>query len=218
MAIESTPTTGRTGSPTPAFGSEITTPPEISETRAAAALVNDIGFHRSKVKILNEDAEQLHSESHYYEWNTRTNERGKESPSDLLEELGSLGFAWRDIARLIGVSVPSIQKWRRGERITGSNRRNLAALLAGCDLIAEHYGVKEIASWFEMPIIAEVPATPIDLWTADRPDLVFSVASGHADLDQVLNSWDPGWRETYRSDFEVFKAADGERSIRVKSR
>jgi len=137
--------------------------------------------------------------------------------TEMLVELAELGFAWRDIARLIGVSVPAVQKWRRGERAAGESRRRAASLLAICDLIAEHYEVREIASWFEMPLVGEVPTTPIDLYVGERADLVFDYASGHADPEQILTDFDPQWRERYRSDFEVFRATDGELSIRPKA-
>ena len=84
--------------------------------------------------------------------------------------------------------------------------------------MTDHYGVQEIASWFEMPLLSGAPVTPIDLWAGGRSDLVFDYASGHSDSEQVLTSWDPRWRERYRSDFEVFRAGDGQLSIRPKER
>jgi transcriptional regulator with XRE-family HTH domain len=146
-----------------------------------------------------------------------TADRGKASITEMLAELADLGFAWRDIARLVGVTVAAVQKWRRGEGATGESRRRVASLLAACDLIAEHYEVREIASWFEMPLVGEAPVTPIDLYVEERVDLVFDYASGHADPEQILSDFDPRWRERYRSDFEVFRAADGQLSIRPKA-
>ncbi|MEO6626997.1 MAG: hypothetical protein ABIP03_00360 [Aquihabitans sp.] len=159
---------------------------------------------------------ELHQRSHYDEWNARTSQRGRSSAQDLLAELAGLGFAWRDVARLVGVSVPAIQKWRRGEGTTGANRQKVASLLAACDLVSKHYGIQEVASWFEMPILLGVPLAPIDLWAEGRHDLAFDYASGHMDADQVLATWDPQWRDRYRSDFEVFRAEDGQLSVRPK--
>lgn len=34
--------------------------------------------------------------------------------ASMLSDLAELGFAWRDIARLVKVSVPAVQKWRKG--------------------------------------------------------------------------------------------------------
>ena len=88
-------------------------------------------------------------------------------------------------------------------------------MLAACDLIMNHFQVDEIASWFEMPLPG-VPVTPIDLYAADRTDLVFDYASEQADPERLMDEFDPGWRERYRSDFEVVTVSDGNFSIRPK--
>lgn len=156
--------------------------------------------------------------SHYVEWNARTLERGRSGVPELLRELAHLGFAWWDVARLFGVSVPAVQKWRRGDHPTGQHRRMVAGLLAACDLVADHYGVQDVASWFEMPMRPDTPVTPIDLWSEGRPDLVLDYASGHTDPEDLLTTWDERWRERYQSDFETFRAGDGQLSIRPKER
>ncbi|HSV66376.1 MAG TPA: transcriptional regulator [Mycobacteriales bacterium] len=181
-------------------------------------ITEDIGVIRQQARDLHEATGELHQRSHYDEWTARTTQRGRSSTRELLDEFAELGFAWRDVARLVGVSVPAIQKWRRGEGTTGENRHKVASLLAACDLVADHYGIREVASWFEMPLLAGVPVTPIELWAGCRPDLVFDYASGHTDSEQVLTSWDTTWRQRYRSDYEVFRAGDGELSIRPKER
>jgi len=198
-------------------GGTLSPSPELSATQTAAAvLTEDMGFGRSKARVLTEQFGHLHQESLFVEWNARTAGRGRAAPADLLAALADLGFAWRDIARLVGVSVAAVKKWRRNESVSGESRRKIASLLAACDLIAEHYEVGEIASWFEMPLLAEVPVTPLDLYAAGYHKLVFEYASGHAEPQQVLSEFDPEWREHYRSDFEVFRAADGGLSIRRK--
>lgn len=154
--------------------------------------------------------------SHYADWSSRTSIRGKSGVPELLKELSALGFAWRDVAKMIGVSIPAIQKWRRGDGVTGINRQKLACLLAACDLIVESYGVQDVASWFEMPVAIGVPVTPIDFWSHGRPELVFEHASGHIDGEGILSAFDSDWREVYRSDYEVFEAPDGQRAIRLR--
>lgn len=208
------------GSPTVTgtAGADIMPPPPISETDIEATnLTADIGWNRHRARELNQDYEDLHQQSQFVEWRTRTTARGRASTAEMLDELAELGFAWRDVARLVGVSVPAVQKWRRGERASGERRRQVASLLAACDLIAEHYEVREIASWFEMPLVADAPVTPIDLYIGKRPDLVFEYASGYADPEQILTQFDGEWRQRYRSDFEVFRAEDGDLSIRPKA-
>lgn len=193
------------------------TTPTLSETKLRAArLTEDVGGGRNEARILNQEYDDLHQRSHDVEWRAATAGRAKVGVTSMLGDLADLGFAWRDIARLVGVSVPAVQKWRKGEKASGDSRKNLASLLAACDLIASHYMVEEIASWFEMPLSSLAPVTPIVLYANDRADLVFEFASGHADPESLLTQFDPDWRERYRSDFEVFDAGDGNRSIRMK--
>lgn len=197
--------------------SESITTPTRSETRLVAArLTDEVGGNRSEARVLHERYDDLHQHIHDVEWRTVAAERAKSSVATMLAELADLGFAWRDIARLVHVSVPAVQKWRKGEKASGESRQRLASLLAACDLITDHYLVDEIASWFEVPLSVSAPMTPIDLYSADRADLVFEFASGHVDPEALLTQFDPDWRERYRSDFEVFEAGDGNRSIRMK--
>lgn len=179
-------------------------------------LTDETGHMRSRVGLLSHDVEETHQRSYLLEWQVATRSRGTASPQESLEQLADLGFAWRDIARLVNVSVPAVQKWRRGESASGENRLNLAAVLAACDLIVKHYEISQIASWFEMPLLQGVPVTPIDLWAAGRKELVFEHASQHSDPESTLTAFDTDWRETYRSDFEVYTDIDGKRSIRPK--
>lgn len=191
--------------------------PELSTTQTAAAeLTEGIGLGRSRARDLTEEYGDLHKRSLFVEWDVKTAARGKSSPAELLAALAGLGFAWRDVARLVGVSVAAVQKWRRGDGVSGESRRKLASLLAACDLICEHYEVSEIASWFEMPLLRDAPITPLDMYAAGQHKLVFEYGSGHVEPEQVLTEFDPDWRERYRSDFEVFRADDGELSIRPK--
>lgn len=194
----------------------ITTQSRSETTLVAARLTEDVGGGRSEVRELHQQYGSLHQRSHDVEWRSAAAGRAAASVTTMLGELADLGFAWRDIARLLGVSVPAVQKWRKGERASGDSRRKLADLLAACDLIAAHYMVQEIASWFEMPLSPMAPVTPVDLYSAARSDLVFEFASGHTDPEVLLTQYDPEWRERYRSDFEVFEAGDGNRSIRMK--
>lgn len=189
----------------------------LAQTRGKVQkLTEDIGFERQQVGFVAKGFGDLHKRSHDLEWRVRSAEQAKASVLTMLGELGDMGFAWRDLARMVGVSVPAMQKWRRGEKASGDSRQKVASLLAACVLIRENYMVEEIASWFEMPLVKDVPVTPIDLYAEDRADLVFAFASGQEDPEVLLTQHDPGWRERYISDFEVFSAEDGHRSVRLK--
>lgn len=194
--------------------------PSIDETRTVAQLLTQrteqIGFERGLAQFQNVDYRDRHEDSHFKEWTVRTRERARASTQELLEELAELGFAWRDVARLVGVSVPAIQKWRRGEGASGENRHKLAGLLAACDQVADHYEIHDVASWFETPVRVGVPVTPVDLWASGYPELVFEHASGHETPSGILSRWDADWQQRYSSEFEVFQAGDGQLAIRSK--
>lgn len=180
-------------------------------------LTEHAGSLRSAVRQLGDDTQGLHHDTQLLEWSDRAMARGKEAPLELLSHLSDLGLSWRDVARMLQVSVPAVQKWRRGARITGENRRMLANLAAACDQIQEDYEVSEVASWFEMPLTTGNPVTPIDLYAGGHYQLLFEYASGHVDTESVLTAIDPEWRDRYSSDFEVFAAEDGQLSIRTKN-
>ncbi|MBC7762513.1 MAG: hypothetical protein H7201_12125 [Candidatus Saccharibacteria bacterium] len=189
----------------------------ISLTRPTTKILTDeTGFLRTRARLLSQEVDETHQRTHQLEWQILSGKRGTAAPQKNLEQLADLGFAWRDLARLLGVSVPAIQKWRKGEGVSGDNRRKVASLLAACDLISEHYLIEEIASWFEMPLVDDVPVTPVDLWAQGRPELVFDYAGGHVDPETTLGLFDSDWKERYSSNFESFVGEDGNRSLRMK--
>jgi len=191
-------------------GTDIKRAPTPSQTRTTALLLTeDVGSLRSRVHELGREVVETHHQTHSYEWRVRAGQRA-------VAAIGTMGFAWRDVARLLDVSVAAVQKWRRGETISGDNRQKLASFLAACDLLAAHFYVKEIGSWFEVPLVGGVPITPMDLWATGRTDLVFEHASAHKDPETILTEFDDEWRVRFSSDFEVFEAEDGNLSIRPK--
>jgi hypothetical protein len=205
-------TAGRDIAPTPELPTSTGSQPTLSE------LTDQAGHLSNRAQILHDDTADLHLNVIMQEWQSKSTDFVRQDMPTLLAKLADLGFAWRDIARLIGVSVPAVQKWRRGSAATGQSRFYAAAVLAACTLIAEHYMVQDIASWFEAPVAFGYPVTALDLYAAKKPQLVFRLATGQADPEQVLSAFDPDWRETYRSDFEIFEAEDGGLAIRAKER
>lgn len=170
----------------------------------------------TEVSTLSNDVRENHAEALIHEWLILTSHRAVSSARDLLELLADQGFAWRDIARMLGVSVPAIQKWRKGEKASGENRHRLARLAAAQDLIASQNRIQDIESWFEMPIVEGIPITPIDMWAAGETFLVLEYASGYLDPDEALTRFDPSWRTAYESPFESFRGEDGQMSLRLK--
>lgn len=187
-----------------------------SETRSTMILTEDVGLIRGRVDSLGRDVHDTHTATHSLEWRVRSTKRGKEAPTELLAELSKQGFSWRGVAQLLGVTNAAVQKWRRGEGVSGENRRVLAGLVAACDLLAAHFYVQDIASWLETPLLADAPVTPEDLWLSSRVDLIFEAASGYVDPEKVLDDFDSEWRQRYKTDFEVVTGSDGARSIQAK--
>jgi hypothetical protein len=201
---------------------DISPPPELPSSTVGTAELSELteraGALSNRVQILHDDTADLHLNVILREWQAKSTDLVRRDMPTLLRQISDLGFAWRDTARLIGVSVPAVQKWRRGGAATGQSRFNAAAALAACELIAKHYMVQDVASWFESPVLFGTPVTALDLYAARRPQLVFRLAAGNADPEEVLSAFDPDWREHYRSDFEVFGAEDGGLAIRAKER
>jgi hypothetical protein len=172
-----------------------------------------------KVDAINLDMAEVNNMVAVNEWKVRRSNKEKGNALADLVSLADMGFAWRDIARLVGVSVPAQTKWRRGEPISPENKKKIFGVTAACDYLASYYHVKEIASWFSIPLHDDAPITPIDLWVANRQDLFFEAARENAKMEaDVLDKFEPNWREKYRSDFETFVGGDGELSLRMKDR
>lgn len=159
-------------------------------------------------------------QAHLVELETKTVECARCAPMQALEQLSDFGFAWRDIARVVGVSVPAITKWRKGTGITGENRLKIARLLALIDMLSDRF-IDEPASWLEMPITDGVGVSRMDLLERGRYDLVLALASTHTGdgtVESVLNETDPNWRDNFVDNtFESYVAEDGAISIRPKS-
>ena len=193
-----------------------------SPTRTIADLVNETGFLKNRTKILVTDlnevhqtSEELHIESLRMHHRTLSHKLAKENLSGLLDALSDLGLSWREIARVSGVSIPAVRKWRNGEQATGENRRRVAMLAALCQLAQDEYLIDDVAGWLEVPLHLDVPLTVLDLVVEDRFDLALQLASERdADPERVLDQFDPEWRERYSSAVEVFTAPDGLLGVR----
>jgi transcriptional regulator with XRE-family HTH domain len=165
------------------------------------------------------DATAQHHEQIVVDLDRRAMVKARQGVPALLEELGRRGFSWREVARLSGVSVPAVRKWRTGGTFAPERRTDLARLAGLCDLLDE-YLVIDPAGWLATPIVKGVPVTWIDLYMAGLAEQVVDGATPNrtSDPHRLLDAFDAGWREKYRTDYEVFEASDGELSIRAKRR
>src|SRR5690242_11982041 len=120
---------------------EMTPPPKLPASTGSpptwSELTEKAGHLNNRAQILQNDTDDLHIDVLMQEWQSKSTDFVRQDMPNLLTRLADLGFSWRDIAKLIGVSVPAVQKWRRGHTATGQSRFNAAAVLAACALIAE---------------------------------------------------------------------------------
>lgn len=192
---------------------------KLSETTPSTSVFDraDVNYRRSAE--LHGQTRDTRRTAHMVELESKTVERARCAPMHALEQVADYGFAWRDIARVVGVSVPAITKWRKGAGVTGENRLKIARLLALIDMLSDRF-IDEPASWLEMPIKAGVGITRMDLLERGRYDLVLALASTHTGdgtVEYVLNETDQDWRETFVDNaFESYVAEDGVISIRPK--
>ena len=191
-----------------------------SKTLTIEERVRDIaaraGHVRYSTLMVNSDAAEIQHEAVHVQLDIRTAHLAQQEPATLLEQLSNMGFAWRDIARMVGVSVPALRRWRAGELPSGEHRRRIAQLLAFAETIRDEHMIFEPASWMEVPISGDAPTTPIDLYATDHLDTVFDLVAEHCTPEQALDQAEPRWRDKHRSAWEVAAADDGQPYIRLK--
>lgn len=199
--------------------SSVTEPPVVIPSTGLVSLLNQAAELTAKATWVGEDASVIHRDVLIAALNDRTKEQVKRSVRDMLSGLGDEGFSWRDIARVVGVTVPAVQKWRRGERASPDRVLRLGTMCALVDILGQH-GVQEVASWFELRLQPEVAVTCLDLAAAGRYDLALRWGTSRHEVpaESIFDQFDPDWRTTRVDDqFEVFLAEDGVMSIRPRS-
>ena len=192
-------------------------PPETMTIAERASDVADRAGHiRNRSTLVSRDAAEVQHDALRLQLDARTARSARQDPAALLNQLSQMGFAWRDIARMVGVSVPALRRWRNGELPGGENRRRIAQLVAFAEIICDDHLVFEPASWMEVPIVSDAPTTPIDLYATGHLDVVFDLAADHCSPEAALDAAIPDWRERFRSNWEVGTAEDGQPYIRSK--
>lgn len=204
------------GAPTGASAGAVSDyPPASSETRALSLHTD---YLRTEVDMLGGEVHEFHGEVREQEMADRTREKAAKSVAELLEELAAdRGMGWSDIAELVGVSVSAVRKWRKGGVAGPANRLSLARIAALLDMLEEKAPIADPAGWMEMdlPLAAGYYIRPLDLYLEGHIAALLDLAEHRQEAVHVLDQVRPNWRED-RSDFEVFRDVDGERSIRPR--
>lgn len=176
----------------------------------------------SKIRAIMPDVAELAASHHQNALDavlaSHTSEVSLRSAPELLNELSDDGFAWSDIARIVGVSVPALRKWRLGESDpTGMNRSAIARFVAFVRMLQRQCGVEHVASWLEMPLVSGFHITAMDLLLRQDFALIFEVAAHRMTSEVALDRFEPNWRRTTAPQVEVFVAEDGGVAIRPKN-
>jgi hypothetical protein len=196
--------------------------PPVDRTRTIDDLVEEAGYLRSVGRLLGDDIAatnkqigEVHHQVFEAQLNATARDAAKRPATKMLETLARGGFAWRDIARMVGVSVPALRRWRHGEPPTGAHLFAIARLVSFAEILRTDHLIADVASWMEMPLVPEVPLSGIDLASEGRFVDLFDLAANHENAESILDRWRPGWRDAFRTRFEVFEASDGELGIRL---
>lgn len=195
----------------------LTLPEAPDQTKTSAdALAERAGFLRNQVRFVGTEAASVHSDALSLQLSGRTNEMRRRNPLELLSALADEGLAWRDIARVVGVSVPALRKWREGKRLSPEHAVALARFCAFFSIAkSDHLPVHDVAAWLEQPLVLGYRVTGLDLATSHRYEDLLQLAADHVEPEQLLDRYYAGWREDVQTDAEVFIAPDGQPGIRA---
>lgn len=192
-------------------------PKGLQTASGSAVLARQYALLRDRVGVLNEDVNERHRQARTYDLDERARSKAKRSVPSLLEQLSNRGIAWRDLARLVGVSVSAVRKWRQGGHATGESRFAVAQLAAFLDLL-EGFMIEDPVGWMELPVADGFTVRHLDVYEAGRPDLLLDLADLRIRPNEALDQMDPQWRTKFASEFEVFEAGDHNLSIRKRTK
>ncbi len=118
----------------------------------------------------------------------RTDERARAGLAALLADLTSgHGLGWSEVARLVGVSVPAVRKWRHGGDVTPTRLNSLGRLAAFLEMLGEE-DVQDPAAWLNLPFdaaLADVHSKS-DIYQAGGALDLLLYAKGYIDYEELL--------------------------------
>lgn len=131
------------------------------------------------------------------------------SINDDIMELLELGSSKRAIANLLDVSMTEVMRWHSTGVCLPDEQKKVNELLALCDLLQVKFDIPHPASFLEMHLVESCVIDMQEMYRENRADLVLDFASGRKTEEQVLEAYDPGWREMPTSLFAMdFGIAD----------
>lgn len=143
-------------------------------------------------------------------------ERAGTSIDEHIEWLMNSGFSRAMIAELLCVNVSDVQRWRSTEVGTVEEEQQVREIMAFCDLLRFRFGVDDPAAWFEVRLNPGCAIQGMEVFGTGHADLMLEFAGGWKSADEVLDAFDPGWRDAPPSMWEVAVGDDGFQYIRMK--
>lgn len=166
------------------------------------------------VRVLDSDIKTGRRAVRTLDLDDRTNAKAIASVDVLLDELAvDRGLTWAEIARLSGVTVSAVRKWRAGDSISSESRRSLARLAAFLELLEEVGPVGDAAGWLGMRLTEHHTVTAADLYCDGRADDVLEYAQGHLSAGEALDRWNPDWRSATRAEWMIVDDPDAGRLL-----
>lgn len=143
---------------------------------------------------------------------SHTVETASRSAPELLAFVADAGFSWVAVARLLGVSAPTIRKWRQGDPVGEPELAKLARFVAFCEIVTCDHLVTDPASWMETPL-SRSRSTGLDIYEAGGANELVQYAAGNITVEDLLSCAGIDSDES-GGQFEIFRAGDGELAIR----
>jgi hypothetical protein len=160
--------------------------------------------------------QQSHRDLYEAQLNKLREANRSRSVPELLRSLASTwGVAWVDAARMLKISVPALRKWRTSGGVSPENLDRLASLVALFQML-ERVGVSSPARWIAVPLRDGYTVTPRHLYSLANAAALVDHAVGNVSAVELLDELAPDWREVYKSEYEVFLAADGQFALRSR--
>ena len=132
----------------------------------------------------------------------------------ILSELYSLGFGIREIAHMLDVTHKTAHQWKYKHWPISVSRTRLEEVLAVCWRLQNGYKINEVAAWLITPLHEWAPISASDLVADRRYDLVLTLAENRkSNAEEVLDQFEPEWRDKYNSGWEIVISGDGHPSF-----
>lgn len=135
---------------------------------------------------------------------------------DDIEELLDLGFSLRIIANLLNVGLTEVMRWKSTMVCRPEEEKKVLELLALCDLLQAKFSIHDPVSWFEKWLSQGCVISMIEIYYNGHMDLVLDFAARRSTAEEVLDAYEPQWRNVPPSMWEVAVNPEGEQYIRMK--